>query len=179
METEANKNGYASTKSIQHLQARLNEDRIVLAIDRLLDRIDVLEKTVEHLSALVEQGPGLTAMTIDMVDDTVNQAKDRGVDIDQRLKAALHLAEKLTAPEMVEKLETLISLANEAPGLTAMTVDMVDDTVKQAKDRGVDIDQRLKAALHLAEKLTAPEMVEKLETLISLANEAPGLTAMT
>ncbi|MFZ1398007.1 MAG: DUF1641 domain-containing protein [Candidatus Promineifilaceae bacterium] len=160
------------------LQAKLNEPQTVAALTRLLDRIESLEQTVNTLADLVTQGPGMAAMVGDMVDETVRSAAARGVDVEQRLQTALTLAEKLTAPAMVEKLDRLLALADEAPGLAAMVGDMVDETVRSAAARGVDIEARLRAGLAIAEKLTAPEMVAKLDQLLAFANEAPGLVAM-
>ena len=100
------------------------------------------------------------------------------VDVEQRLQTALTLAEKLTAPAMVDKLDRLLALADEAPGMAAMVGDMVDETVRSAAARGVDIEARLRAGLAVAEKLTAPDMVAKLDQLLAFANEAPGLVAM-
>ena len=160
------------------LQAKLNEPQTVAALTRLLDRIESLEQTVNTLADLVTQGPGLAAMVGDMVDETVRSAAARGVDVEQRLQTALTLAEKLTAPAMVDKLDRLLALADEAPGMAAMVGDMVDETVRSAAARGVDIEARLRAGLAIAEKLTAPDMVAKLDQLLAFANEAPGLVAM-
>jgi hypothetical protein len=88
------------------------------------------------------------------------------------------MAEKLTAPDMVEKLDRLLTLVDQAPGLISMTTDMADDAFRQAAARGVDVDARLRAALQIAEKLTAPDMVERLNRLLGLVEQGPGLTAM-
>ncbi|MCB9008570.1 MAG: hypothetical protein H6656_14575 [Ardenticatenaceae bacterium] len=102
------------------------------ALTRLLDRIESLEQTVNTLADLVQQGPGMAAMVGDMVDETVRSTAARGVDVEQRLQTALTLAEKLTAPAMVDKLDRLLALADEAPGMAAMVGDMVDETVRSA-----------------------------------------------
>ncbi len=174
-----NKNGFAQTTTMERIHHRLNEEKTAAAMDRLLDRIDTLEKAVTQLSTVLEQGPGLMAMTVDMVDESYRQAKARGVHFEERLGAALQIAEKLTAPAMVEKLDQVLQLVDQTPGLVAMAVDMADEGYRQAKARGVHLEERLGAALQIAEKLTAPAMVEKLEQLLQLADQAPGLVAMT
>ena len=179
MATEVNTNGSAQTKPVDRLYNRLNEEKIVSSLDRLLDRLDAVEQAVANLTTLMQQGPGLVAMTMDMADEAVKSADKNGISIDERLATALQIAEKLTAPEMVEKLDGLLTMANQAPGLMAMTMDMVDDSIKSASANGINIDERLGAALQIAEKLTAPEMVEKLDGLLTMANQAPGLMAMT
>lgn len=169
---EINTNGATS------LQLRLNEPTTNAALNRLLDRVETLEKAVSRLADLLEQAPGMAAMVGDMADEQLRQAKGRGVDIDQRLKTALALAERLTAPEMVANINQLLDLAEQAPQAMAMVGDMVDGTVRQAAMRGVDIDQRLKLALEMAEKLTDPGRVAQINQLLELADQAPAALAM-
>lgn len=160
------------------LQAKLNEPQTVAALTRLLDRIESLEQTVNTLADLVTQGPGMAAMVGDVVDETVRSAADRGVDVDQRLRTALQIAEELTAPEMVDKLDRLLTMADEAPGMAAMVGDIVDESVRSAAANGIIIEDRLRAGLAIAEKLTAPEMAAKLDTLLDMADQAPLMAAM-
>jgi uncharacterized protein YjgD (DUF1641 family) len=126
----------------------------------------------------MQQGPGMVAMLGDMVDETYRQADAKGVNIDERLKNALLIAEKLTAPEMVAKIDALITTTEQLPGIVAMIGDMADETYRQADARGLSIDQRLGVALNMAEQLTAPEMAEKLQNTLQLANQLPGIAAM-
>lgn len=169
---------WTDTEAGQQVQARLSESRTLEALDHLLQRLDTLEQAVDRLGTLMQQGPGLVAMVADMTDEAYRKADARGVNVEQRLSVALALAEKLTAPEMVAKLDGVLQLADQAPGLMAMTADMADEAFRKADARGVNLEQRLGVALAMAEKLTAPEMVEKLDGLIKFAEQAPGLTAM-
>lgn len=86
---------------------------------------------------LADQAPGLIAMTGDMVDEAYRQADTRGVRIDQRLGTALALAEKLTDPAMVEKLDGVLVLSDQLPGLVAMGVDTLDEGMRQARENGL------------------------------------------
>lgn len=162
----------------QQLEQKLAAEKTLKALDHILDRIDTIEKAVEGLSMAMSRGPGLVSMAADVVDEGYSKAAARGVDIDQRLNAALEIAEKLTAPEMVEKLGGLFKFVDQAPGMMSMTADIVDEGYRNATSRGVDIDKRLQAALDLAERLTAPEMIQKLNGLFDLVNQAPGMVSM-
>ncbi|MCA9981895.1 MAG: DUF1641 domain-containing protein [Anaerolineales bacterium] len=154
-------------------QTRLNEPHTAAALNRLLDRIDRLEQTVNRLADAIEQAPAYAAMAGDMVDELATTAKQRGVNLDERLQTTLALVERLTAPEMTMRLNQLLDLAETAPGYAAMLADMADGTI-----RGADIETRLRAALELADKLTNPEMTAKINQLLALADQAPGLIAM-
>ena len=170
---------FGNSDSGKKLQQNLSNEETLKAFNSIVERIGTLEKAVLNLTTMLERGPGLVSMTMDMVDEGVKNAAKDGVYIEQRLGAALEIAEKLTAPAMVEKLNGLLEMANQAPGLISMTMDMVDEGVKNAAKDGVYIEQRLGAALEIAEKLTAPAMVEKLNGLLEMANQAPGLISMT
>jgi len=167
-----------TTPGIEHLRDRLNEEHTAQSIDRLLNRIDTLEKALDNLTTMMQQGPGLMAMTMDMVDEGYRKADAKGVSIENRLNAALQIAEKLTAPAMVEKLNNLLTFAEQAPGIMAMTMDAVDEGYRKAGERGVSVENRIGTALQMAEKLTAPEMSQKLDGLLTLADQAPGIAAM-
>ena len=160
------------------LQQKLNDPHTVDVLARLLDRIDALEQTVNRLADVVEQAPAFTAMMGDMVDETYRSAAARGVDLEERAQNALVLAEKLTAPETTAQLEQLLALADQAPGMVAMVGDMVDETYRSAAANGVDMEARLGNALQVAEKLTAPDTVAKLNQLLELSDQAPGFIAM-
>lgn len=167
-----------SQNGVATLQARLNEPQTAAALNRLLDRIDTLEQTVSRLADMLEQAPGMVAMAGDMVDETVRQAAAHGVDVEERLKTALALAERLTARETAVKLNQLLDLTDQLPGTLAMMGDMMDETVRRAASNGIDLEARLHAGLEVAEKLTAPPTIQKMDQLLALADEAPGLVAM-
>ncbi len=155
--------------------------------DRLQNTLHLLEKltadeTVKQLEGLLDlaqRAPGLTAMMADMADDAVRQAAARGVHMDERLHNVLHLLEKLTEDATVQQLENLLELSKQAPGLMAMLGDMADDAVRQAAQNGVDLDARLRNGLYALERLTADSTIEQLDTLLTLAERAPGIVAMT
>lgn len=177
-----NGNGSATllpdTEAGRQVRRRLTDEHTLQGLDHLLAKIDTLEKAVDNLAGMMAQGPGLMAMGADMLDETYREAEARGVNIDERLHGALALAEKLTAPAMMEKLESLLKLTDQLPGLVAMKVDALDEMYREADARGVSVDERLGATLQMVEKLTAPEMMEKLDSLLKLGDQMPGLVAM-
>ncbi|MEI2611558.1 MAG: DUF1641 domain-containing protein [Candidatus Promineifilaceae bacterium] len=160
------------------LEQRVNEPQTAAMLGRLLDRLERVESAVNRLADLVEQAPGMAAMAGDALDEAARRAAANGVDIEERLKVALTLAEKFTDPVLVAKLDQLMALADQAPGMVAMAGDAVDEMMGRAAAHGVDVEQRLKAALALAEKLTDPERMAKLEQLLALADQAPAMLAM-
>ncbi len=124
------------TEAGKKVKARFREDRTLEAIDHLLSRIETLEKAVEGLTNLLQQGPGLIAMTGDMVDEAYRKADERGINIEQRLRSVGTIAEKLTDPKMVKRIDSLIDTAEKMPGIIAMTMDMVDAGMKTAIHHG-------------------------------------------
>lgn len=169
---------WASTEAGHQLQERLNSEKTLKALDRLLERVETMETAVGRLATALEQGPGMVSMAADIADDAIQQSKSRGVDPVERLNNALHIAEQLTAPERVEKLDQLLAITDRIPGLLSMAGDIVDDGCCQAADNGIDIPARLTAVTGLLEKLTRPGTVEQLEQLLELSDRLPGLAAM-
>lgn len=129
---------WPDTDAAKQVQARLTEDRTLQAIDYLLQRIDTLERAVESLNGLMQQGPGLIAMAGDMADEAYQKASEKGINIEERLGVALQLAEKFTNSSMLEKVDGLAKLADQMPGLVAMTMDMVDEQMRVAMNNGFD-----------------------------------------
>ena len=162
----------------RQIQERLSEEKTLQSINRLLNRIDTLEKAVENLTAMMVQGPGLISMAADTIDESYRRATQGGIDLEERLGNALQIAEKLTAPTMLEKLDQLLSFADQAPGMISMMVDMADEGYRQAQRSGVDVESRLSNALLMAEKLTSAQSMTKLNDLLTLVDQAPGLIAM-
>lgn len=130
------------------LEERLNNPDTARALNRLLDRLDTIEATVDQLDAMMTQGPALAAMMTDMADDVYQNAESTGVDLDERLHLALQLAERLTAPRTVEvltkltnrmdELEQFIALTDQAPGFVSMMTDILDDAYRSAEAAGHD-----------------------------------------
>ncbi|HMQ50196.1 MAG TPA: DUF1641 domain-containing protein [Saprospiraceae bacterium] len=145
---------WPDTPAGRQVQAKLNEERTLEALHKLLDRLDAVEKAVENLSSLMQQGPGLMAMGADMLDEVYQKADARGVNIEERLKVALHLAEKLTDPYLAEKMDNLLKLANQLPGMVGMTADMLDEGMKNAIAGGVDPQALAQFALKTGQALS-------------------------
>ncbi|MFK7904670.1 MAG: DUF1641 domain-containing protein, partial [Chitinophagales bacterium] len=82
------------------------------------------------------------------------------------LGAALEIAEKLTAPAMVSQLNSVLELANQAPGLVAMTMDMLDDGYQTAAANGFAPDELLKEGGALLSKMTTLMRSEEFKALM-------------
>lgn len=168
-----------TTNGSPHLEARLNNPETALALNRLLDRMDALESAMQQLSVTIGQGPRMVAMLGDMVDDAYRTAAASGINLEERAHKGLHLLNRLTEPQMVERVEGLLTLAEQAPGLAAMAGDMIDNAYRSAAQQGIDLEARATTALQLLNHLTEPKLVQQLEGLLALAAQAPGFLAMT
>jgi hypothetical protein len=140
---------HPSTNGAVRLEDRLNNPDTAEALNRLLDRLDTIEEAVDKLDAMMTQGPAMLAMMTDMADDVYREADAAGVDLDERLRLTLQLAERLTAPRTVEvlsqlmdrmdDLEQLIAVSEQAPGFIAMLVDTFDSVYRRTEEAGHDL----------------------------------------
>jgi uncharacterized protein YjgD (DUF1641 family) len=129
---------------------------VLAALERIERRLEHLEERLDRLDALASQAPGALAAFTDTFDTTVAYLQARGVDVDGRLRALLALTERLTHPATLRALEKAAELATEAPNLVAAAVDNVDGLIERLHERGVDVDDRAKTTLAIAERLTSP-----------------------
>ena len=74
---------------------------------------------------------------------------------------------------MVEKLEGLLSLANQAPGLIAMTGDMFDEAMANAMAEGIDISDLATYAKLVSKSLTQAQHMPEAKSRRYLL-DAPG-----
>lgn len=143
--------------------------RIESALARIESRVTTLEG---HANAAM-------ATATDTLDHWVADARDRGVDVDQRLRVALRLAERMTDPATARTLERSLDLAAEAPALVATLVDTLDGALGRARDAGFDADDRARRLLRALERLTSPEALnlltvalDRLDVITALLNGA-------
>jgi uncharacterized protein YjgD (DUF1641 family) len=170
------------------LETRLQDPETRAALARLLDRLDAIERAVDLLDRLEREAPGLFETTADVVDEELTEAAGRGVVLDERAGEALRLAEKLTEPETVDVLTTLIDRldrleqladwADQLPEAAKVTADSIDDALTRAAERGVVPDERAREGLMLLEKLTEPDTAAALGALLDRADHLEQLSAL-
>lgn len=150
------------------------------SLTALLERIDLrlarLEDAVARIDGLTHGAPAVVATVADVVDGMVARLAERGVDVDERVRAMTRLAEKVTSPASLSALETLVErldslegalrLVDQAPGVVAIVVDTIDGIAARLGDDGVDVDARVCTMVGLLERLTAPRTSAALATLL-------------
>ncbi len=151
-------------------------------LDRILDRLERMERKLEQLTAPVEQGPALVATAADTVDSWMRAAQARGVDVDGSLTAAGRLLEQVTAPETAQRVERLLNrldavetsldMATDLPATIATVGDILDSWMKKAQENGVDLDATLRALTPTLTTLADPRTIEALGVLARRAPEA-------
>jgi hypothetical protein len=139
---------------------------VLAALERLEGRLERIETALEGLGALTREGPGLAAAAVDSLDDAAARLTGRGVDVDERLRVAAQLAERLTEPKTLATLEQMLTLAEAAPALVGAAGDSFDGLVARLAERGVDVDERLHILWNVAERLTAPEALRAVNKVL-------------
>ena len=144
----------------------------------LEQRLERIERKLDRLTSVSDEAPVMMSMATDSVDELIMQAKRKGMDVDGRIRDALHLLVRLSEPQVNQALHGLVDFIEQSPGLVSMVADSVDEHIRKGNEGRVRLDDRLAGAGHLLNKLTDPEMVEKLDGLMKLADQGPGLAAM-
>lgn len=161
------------------LQSPSTETQAAAALERLLARAAELEQTLASLRQLEQTLPSLLAIATDFVDDSVRRAGRRGIDVDQRMQGLGGILVKLTEPQNLTALETLIGrlpdvarlaeLADQVPGLLAIATDVFDEWAQQLAADGIDLETAVRrslwAVLYLGNRIEEDEL-ERLGMLL-------------
>lgn len=144
--------------------------------ERLLARLDAVEAKLDRLAPALDAAPAAVAAATDVFDDHAARLRDRGVDVEVRLGRLLALAERLTDDRTHHALEQVLDLADQAPGLASMVVDVLDDAARQLAEEGLDVEVGLsrgaRAALRFGQ-MVGPREIDALQTLLASEALAP------
>ncbi|MGB5700600.1 MAG: hypothetical protein WBM49_12155, partial [Muriicola sp.] len=72
----------------------------------------------------------LVSIAADSLDDAIQESEMQGTAMEDRLAAGLSLLSRISEPRILNALTALIDNMEHAPGLVAMTADMVDDGIQ-------------------------------------------------
>ncbi len=132
-------------------------DDLHQTLARLDARLERIEQSMAGLQTLSDNAPAVAATVTDMVDEMVQRAASRGIDVDARLRRVADLAVRLTDPEVLEVVDMLaeradlaqkaIHAADRAPAMIAMVVDIFDETVARAAAEGVSVEALVQRSL--------------------------------
>jgi hypothetical protein len=137
---------------------------VLARIEARLTAIETKIDSVWKASAMV---PDIVATVTDSVDGAIQSMQQRGIDVDERMRALLSLLERLTEPNTLRALESLVTLGESVPHLIATITDTVDEFAQRAQEQGLDIDERARLLLAAAERLTSPEALDALQLILS------------
>ncbi|MCU0657564.1 MAG: DUF1641 domain-containing protein [Polyangiaceae bacterium] len=141
-------------------------DPVLAALERIEQRLDRLESAMQRADAALAQVPNVVAAATDTLDGVTARLQTRGVDVDERARAALATLERLTEPRVLASLEQAAALAPQLPGLIAAAADTADGIVERLQARGIDLDERLRTTLAIAERLTSPPALTAVSTAL-------------
>lgn len=150
---------------------------IAVLLQRIDERLARVERAVERAESAAASAPAVVATAADTLDSLAARAQARGIDLDERLAGVLRLVERLTDPRTMHALESLVDLAESAPGLVASAVDTADGFIDRARSSGIDVDERLRVLARVAERLTSPEALGAVESLLAKVDSLQAVLA--
>ena len=169
---------FGDTSGGRLIQEKLNDQRTVEALGRIMDRLDEIENNLADLSDKMKQIPSIVSIATDTIDEQVKRIDETGIGLDERINSISILLERLSNPAVTERLTAVLNMLEQTPGLVSMAADTIDTSIADMQSRGIDFSERMTKGTDLVLKLTDPDVAEKLEGLITMAKQAPGLIAM-
>ena len=100
---------------------------------RIEARLARLEQTLEPIAELSAHAPALIATAGDIIDETALELGD----VDERVRGAIDVLERLTRPKTLEHLRKLVDIVEDAPNVVATGVDIVDELMDEAAQEGI------------------------------------------
>jgi uncharacterized protein YjgD (DUF1641 family) len=159
--------------------------RMAEAMEQLLTRMERLEARLARFDAIVDEVPGALATVTDIADGLIQDAARHGIDTDERLKLGLVAVERLTTPEnlraltgLSEQLSTLNALAQQAPGMMAMTVDMIDELYRSIDRQGINLEETAREGLAALRNFMLLLRSEEMKALLDSGMLAPRTLAV-
>jgi uncharacterized protein YjgD (DUF1641 family) len=139
---------------------------IAEVLARIEARLSAIEAKVDSVMKTSAMVPGAVATVTDTVDGAIQAMQQRGIDVDDRARALLALLERMTQPQTLRALESLVALGESAPHAIATITDTIDGLALRAQEQGLDLDERLRLLLAAGERLTSPEALEALQLML-------------
>jgi uncharacterized protein YjgD (DUF1641 family) len=146
-----------------------------MAVEERLARI---EHMLEMISHGVNQAPSMIAIATDSMDEIIGNAGRDGVSFEESLSNGIHLLQRLSDPKIAGSLNTLIDNLEHGPGMVSMAMDSLDESIGQANQGSVRLDDRINGLTQLLTEISDPGMIDKLIGLVSFAHQSSGLFAM-
>jgi hypothetical protein len=148
---------------------------------RIDARLEHIEARLAKLDPLIDGAPGLLALAGDSFDELAHGLGD----LDDRVRAAVRLAERVTRPDTLAQLYAALDLLESLPGLLAMAGDAFDEFANDAAARGIPLDQivpELRRAFEAMLQLLASKQITALllpDTIATLGTAARAMAAAT
>ncbi len=157
------------------LLERMSQPSTLRALSNILDRAEALDKLSEKLVSSSEESPQLLSIGVDTADELFQEAAERGIDWDDRIKQMIPLIERLTEPGQLRRLEGLLDFADQIPGLVSMAVDTFDNEMEASVEGGFDLaslgELGSKAGSAILEAAREPADVKGLFSLFRQMND--------
>lgn len=133
-------------------------------LQRLLEKVESIEKKLEKVTPLIEKGETMTAIFTDSLDEGIRNSVPN---MEERLSAVFSLVNKLSDPAMIEKLNQLIELSDRLPGLISMVTDSVDESIMNATKNGLRPDAIFSTLADFTAQLSKLTQSGQLKDLIN------------
>lgn len=126
-----------ATDEKNQLLEKLENPETIQALNRLLDRVESLEKGLSLLEESIQSVPGAISTVVETMDEYALEAMEQGVDIEERMNLIGQILTKLSHPNHLRVLNEFLDTApnilpmlqalKDLPGIFALTVDTIDE----------------------------------------------------
>lgn len=130
---------------------------------RIEARLERLERAIAPVAELGSRSSAAIATATDILDDHAARLGD----VEARVQSAVDVLERLTRPQTLASLRQLVDIAESAPKLVAVMTDVIDETMAEAAEEGLELHRIVGDAKRLAMGLLRLTTSKELEALTS------------
>lgn len=140
------------------------EDEKIL-LSRILDKLNDMDQRIHKLSSIVDQIPEVVTDAANVMDQQARIAQLRNQDPEQRIGETLTLLDRLTQTDTLLRIQSMLDLSEQLPDVMSDVANIFDSVMRQAREKGIDVEERCYQVQNLLETASSPEILD-------LANQA-------
>lgn len=95
---------------------------LAATLERIEERLARLERAAARIESAAAAAPAVLAAAVDTADSLADRARAAGIDIDDRVRVVARVLERLTAPEALSAVETLLARVDSLKAVLASGV---------------------------------------------------------
>ncbi|WP_236976253.1 hypothetical protein [Membranihabitans maritimus] len=134
------------------------EQKVLLS--QILEKLNEMDHKIQSLSSIVDRVPEIISDITNTMDQYATQIQLQNQDPEKRIEDSLTLLNRLTQTETISRLQILLDLSEQLPNAVSDMANIFDSLMRQASEKGIDVEERCNKVQNLLETASSPEVLD-------------------